>query len=1653
MADRFPLIVNSLSQKIEELISGDNLELTGNNIVIGGDTGSGKYLTSDGSVVSWGVPGDVYVAQSQTLTNKTLESATISGSLNTITNLPNTALVNSSILVNGVATPLGGSVTTPNDDTTYAVSMSDGASANIKKLILTAGGSGSGTDEVSFAVGTPNTIPSGSNAIVLAIDRVDDVVTISGTAPDADTVTTLQSAVGGTAQSGDITIAATGSSTVSQNASNKTITINSTYVDTITKIRATTGQVLNPGNFTFLSSGATSVAQGVDGNGDSTITYSSTDTVTRVKGGTAGSLVSGDVTFTGGNNVTVSQNQQTITIDSVDTDTVTRLASGNNAVLAGDFKFVATGATSISQNTAAGVTTFTITSVNSDTGATLTASNGIILSGTDFQLKNAGNFSGNTLLKWDSGNNQIGNSLITDNGSTVTITGDLVVDGTQTVLNTTTLTVEDNSIELRKGNNLVGSDGGVQLNLETDSGGSVTKYQQLQWFNNGGYWRGWDGSVERRFVTETETQVLTNKTLTSPNLTSPDIGAAIATSVNGLVISSTASATIDIATSKILDVNDSITLSTDNPNSTVSVNLRTGGDVAYRSDTLASFSSTTSTQMRGLITDTTGLDKLVFQTNPTILTGITTTSAGFNLINSGANAINFGGAATGITIGATSGDTTFNHDLILKEDLTVGVDTNDNTVFNGNVNIENVDLIIRGTSLDPMSVGRGGGAVNTNTRVGVSALAANTSGSQNTAIGYQALLTNNIGASNTAIGNRVLRVAGVANNNIGIGKDVMLVTLSGSKNVAIGNNAMESNQVGDANVCIGHYAGYDILGNGNVLIGPADNETSADVTFRPPNISGDRQLVIGSGGQAWVRGDSNYDVSVTNDFTVNGSTLIKGNLVVNGTTTTVKSNIVQITDKAIELAAVVSTTFGCTVVSGSANITSIAPTLGLIPGMVVTSNTAGITVPTGTIIVSITNDTAVLSNNVTGSGTPTFSAIGPSDTAAEDGGIIVKGTSDKTFLWRGVDGGVTYNSWLSSEHIDVASGKNYYVNGIMFASDTNKVIGPTNGGGQGETNSTFTLGSAVTGSSLTTLGTLTGLTIEGALSTNGRASAHGYSCRDNFGVATGIGNGMYSPNVSALGFATNSIERIIIGSDGKLKHDSVGAVAAEFTTASASGAYHKYELGASGNVIGYTGSGAQLVTTGATDDFAVRAQANLVFSSGGSTESLRMDANGYVGIHGGSAQLSTVGLSVAKYGTQPAPNGNTYGFPAGSWSTVFNATGTANSTDYWAGFVGGYEVSSATVNISLTPNFRNLNEQAGIYIAGEATTTSESSFTIGKIISGSATGASDTAGTQRASKEEMFRIKPIAGDTNRIYVGGGTSYNTAGTTPTGDDRTLNLMSTTNGSSTDEASIAFSRSNALGGSTAGQTYKLNSDGSLSLSSHNVGEKMRHDQNGRVNFLTDTTGGPGAYGQIEITKNGASDVDPDWAYISLHRVANIAWQIGIDNATSAGQQEFSIGKTGGAVRTDLGDVFFRINSTGRVEMSGVPGVAGSNLTNLSIESDGNLCTTTSLRQYKTNIATISDTSWLYDLNPVTFDWKKKTEVDGETIWEDTADGNGTQYGLIAEEVQEVKDEFCYYGNDGKLSGVHYERLIAPLLKVVQQQKEEIEALKARVTNLEG
>lgn len=77
------------------------------------------------------------------------------------------------------------------------------------------------------------------------------------------------------------------------------------------------------------------------------------------------------------------------------------------------------------------------------------------------------------------------------------------------------------------------------------------------------------------------------------------------------------------------------------------------------------------------------------------------------------------------------------------------------------------------------------------------------------------------------------------------------------------------------------------------------------------------------------------------------------------------------------------------------------------------------------------------------------STASPSDAGADGGGITLKGTTDKTFSW--ID---STDSWTSSEHIDLDSGKEFKIGGTSVLSGS-------------------TLGSGVTGSSLTSVGTLT----------------------------------------------------------------------------------------------------------------------------------------------------------------------------------------------------------------------------------------------------------------------------------------------------------------------------------------------------------------------------------------------------------------------------------------------------------------------------------------------------------------------------------------------------------------------------------------------------
>ena len=124
----------------------------------------------------------------------------------------------------------------------------------------------------------------------------------------------------------------------------------------------------------------------------------------------------------------------------------------------------------------------------------------------------------------------------------------------------------------------------------------------------------------------------------------------------------------------------------------------------------------------------------------------------------------------------------------------------------------------------------------------------------------------------------------------------------------------------------------------------------------------------------------------------------------------------------------------------------------------------------------------------------------------------------------------------------------------------------------------------------------------------------------------------------------------------------------------------------------------------------------------------------------------------------------------------------------------------------------------------------------------------------------------------------------------------------------------------------------------------------------------------------------------------------------------------------------------------------------------ESDGTFACLTSITAAKINIADVTDVSWLYNLKPKTFNFRKKTvnlETGVNTYLNEAEDEKA--YGLIAEEVETVNKDFCFYDKDSEgndvLAGVYYKTLVVPLLKAVQELKAENTALKARVTTLEG
>lgn len=116
--------------------------------------------------------------------------------------------------------------------------------------------------------------------------------------------------------------------------------------------------------------------------------------------------------------------------------------------------------------------------------------------------------------------------------------------------------------------------------------------------------------------------------------------------------------------------------------------------------------------------------------------------------------------------------------------------------------------------------------------------------------------------------------------------------------------------------------------------------------------------------------------------------------------------------------------------------------------------------------------------------------------------------------------------------------------------------------------------------------------------------------------------------------------------------------------------------------------------------------------------------------------------------------------------------------------------------------------------------------------------------------------------------------------------------------------------------------------------------------------------------------------------------------------------------------------------------------SNVRDLQIDDSGVIGYVVSSRRYKTDIQDLGDTSWIYNLRPVDYVYK--------------SDPTGTvQWGLIAEEVEQVQPKLVSYARRQNPDGtyytdyttpetVSYNQLITPLLKELQIQNQKLNQL---------
>ena len=111
---------------------------------------------------------------------------------------------------------------------------------------------------------------------------------------------------------------------------------------------------------------------------------------------------------------------------------------------------------------------------------------------------------------------------------------------------------------------------------------------------------------------------------------------------------------------------------------------------------------------------------------------------------------------------------------------------------------------------------------------------------------------------------------------------------------------------------------------------------------------------------------------------------------------------------------------------------------------------------------------------------------------------------------------------------------------------------------------------------------------------------------------------------------------------------------------------------------------------------------------------------------------------------------------------------------------------------------------------------------------------------------------------------------------------------------------------------------------------------------------------------------------------------------------------------------------------------------------VDADGQLGTVISSRRFKEDIKPMDQASeGILKLNPVTFRYKNRDNKNDMT----------PQFGLVAEEVEQVNRDLVVYGKDGKVLTVRYDAVNAMLLNEFLKEHKKVEEQQASIADLKS